>query len=195
MVDFSKDRWQRVRETYGKWWDKKTDKVVMGIAIPNKDPKRFQPNVPILSQSNCHDFSISAEDLIDRLDYELSKFTYYGDSFPSVNMDCFGPGVVAAFLGARIDNSTGNVWFHCDDVKEISKIHLEYNPDNIWLNRIKEIYRAGMDRWQGNVIMGLPDLGGAFDILSTFRPGEMLMYDLYDEPDEVKRVINEISDL
>jgi len=45
-----------------------------------------------------------------------------------------------------------------------------------------------MDRWQGSVQVGMTDLGGNLDILSTFRSSEKLLYDLYDHPDEVKRL-------
>ena len=50
-----------------------------------------------------------------------------------------------------------------------------------------------MRKWQGNVIMGMVDLGGVLDILATFRTTDNLIYDLYDEPEEVKRVIKEIQ--
>lgn len=43
--------------------------------------------------------------------------------------------------------------------------------------------------------MGMPDLGCALDILSTFRPAENLIYDIYDYPEEVKRCIWEIHGL
>ena len=45
-----------------------------------------------------------------------------------------------------------------------------------------------MARWQGQVLMGMTDLGGNLDILSSFRPGEKLLFDLYDHPDDVKRL-------
>jgi 5-methyltetrahydrofolate--homocysteine methyltransferase len=46
-----------------------------------------------------------------------------------------------------------------------------------------------MRRWQGQVLMTMTDLGGNLDILSSFRPGEDLLMDLYDEPGEVKRLV------
>lgn len=103
--------------------------------------------------------------------------------------------MAAAFLGAELDNSSGRVWFHPKTIVPIDEFHLEYDPDNIWLRRIKDIYQAGMERWRGQVMMGMPDLGGILDILSTFRPSENLLYDLYDDPDEVERVVWEIHDL
>ena len=90
-----------------------------------------------------------------------------GDGFPYVNFDCFGPGVVAAFCGARLDNSSGQVWFFPQKKQEIGDIHVKYDPENIWVKRIKDIYRAGLDRWNGSVIMGMPDLGGVLDVAAS----------------------------
>ena len=162
--------------------------------LRNRAPGRPEPDVPLLSQGTCTDLTIPAESLIDRIDYELSQYSYLGDAFPYFNMDCFGPGVIAAFLGGRLDNSTGRVWFHPDADREIRDIHFQFDPGNIWFRRVGEIYAAGMKRWQGQVLMGMTDIGGNLDILSAFRPSEKLLLDLYDHPEEVKRLTWEAHD-
>jgi 5-methyltetrahydrofolate--homocysteine methyltransferase len=112
-----------------------------------------------------------------------------------VNLDSFGPGVGAAFLGARVDNSSGAVWFYPPDDRPIKDLHFEFDPDNLWLRRVLDICRAAMERWQGLVLVGMTDLGGTLDILSTFRPAEQLHYDLHDHPAEVERLVWEIHEL
>jgi len=194
-IDFNPERWENVKETYRQWWAGELRRPILDMMLTGRDPGRPQPKAPILSQSTCADLSISAEDLVDRLDYELSKEVYLGDSFPMVNLHTFGPGLVAAFLGARLDNSTGQVWFHAPAELPIEEIHLNYDPDNIWLKRIKEICAVAMKHWQGQVLVGMPDLGGTLDILSTFRPSEQLLMDLIDSPEEVKRLVGEIHGL
>ena len=194
-IDFNEKKWENIKRTYGLWWERKLDRPLVGAILEGIDPGRPQPSCPLLSQQNCHDLSLPAKDIIDRIDYELSKNKYLGDAFPYYNMDCFGPGVVAAFLGADIDNSTGNVWFHPKKILPINELHFVYDENNIWLNRIKDIYREGMKRWQGQVLMGMPDLGGILDILATFRTTDNLLLDLYDEPEEVNRLVWEIHEL
>lgn len=194
-IAFSPGQWDKIRDAHTKWWNRELERPLAGVVLTGKDPGRPKPSAPLLSQATCTDLSVSAKDLIDRIDYELSQEEYLGDAFPFVNFDCFGPGVAAALLGATLSNATGSVWFHPKQVVPIEELHFEYDPNNIWLNRIKEIYEEGNKRWQGQVLMGMPDLGGTLDVLSTFRPGEALMYDLYDEPEEVKRVIWEIHEL
>ena len=195
MIDFSPQRWQQIKTTYGKWWAGELERPLIPVVLKGRDPGRQKPAAPLLSQATCTDLSWSPEELIDRIDYELSCRTYLGDAYPFFNMDCFGPGVAAAFIGARLDNSTGRVWFFPPEHQAIKDIHFEYDPDNVWLQRVKAIYKAGMERWQGSVLMGMTDLGGSLDILSTFRPSENLLLDLYDSPADVERLLWESHEL
>ena len=148
---------------------------------------------PVLTQQTCADFSWSPEQIIDAMDEHLSRFDFLGDSFPLMNLSSFGPGVLAAMCGAKLDNSSGGVWFFPEKEMEIEDIHVRYDPQNKYAQRIKAIYRAGLDKWQGNVIMGLPDLGGVMDVAATLRGSENLLMDLYDCPEEVSRLNAEIE--
>lgn len=193
-IHFDSDRWEKVRNTYDLWWKHELDRPIMQIIITDGyEPQRRKPEIPLLAQANCTDFQYKPEEIIDRIDYELSQYEFLGDAFPMVNFDSFGPGILAAFCGAKLDNSTGRVWFFPEKIKEIKEIHVEYQPDSTWAKRIKEIYRAGLEKWDGQVLMGMPDLGGVLDVAAVFRGSENLLYDLYDEPEEVKRLCREIE--
>ena len=194
-INFSADRWQQVRMNYMCWWAGELERPLIAVQLSGVEPSRPQPAAPLLTQATCADFTIPAADVIDRLDYELSRCLFLGDAFPYINLDCFGPGVMAAMLGAKVDNSTGHVWFSLQHDVPISDLHFTYNPDNPWLQRVKELCATGMRRWQGQVLMGMTDLGGTLDVLSTFRPGEKLLFDLVDYPDEVKRLVGELHAL
>ena len=193
-IDFHPDRWDRIRETYAQWWSGKLDRPVIPVELSGRDPGRPIPDAPLLTQATCTDLDVPAADLIDRIDYELSTRVYLGDAYPRVNLDAFGPGVIAAMLGAKLDNSTGQVWFHPPDDTPAAELHFEYDPENVWLERIRGICEAA-GRWQGEVLIGMTDLGGNLDILSAFRPGEKLLLELYDAPDEVKRLTWEAHEI
>ncbi|MDR1948870.1 MAG: hypothetical protein LBQ38_05735, partial [Spirochaetaceae bacterium] len=193
-IHFDPSRWEKVRETYEKWWNRELDRPVMNIRVNNVHrPEGEVPRAPLLSQVVCADLSYSAEELVDAIDYHLQSTEFLGDSFPAVNLDSFGPGVLSAFCGARLDNSSGRVWFSVEPRLPIEEIHLSYDPSNQWAKRIKDIYRAGLHKWNGVVLMGMPDLGGVLDVAATFRGSEELLMDLYDSPDEVWRLCGEIQ--
>lgn len=194
-IHFDGKRWEKIKRDYDAWWNHELDRPLINVQIEAFDPGREQPKAPLLTQETALDLSWTPDELIDRIDYELSKIEFLGDAFPYFNMDCFGPGVLTAFLGATPDNSSGRIWFHCEEQKELCDMHFTYQPDNIWFKRIKDIYLAANRRWHGNVVMGMVDLGGVMDALAVFRGTDNLLMDLYDEPEEVKRLVKEIHEL
>ncbi len=52
-----------------------------------------------------------------------------------------------------------------------------------------------MERWGDKVSVAHTDLGGNLDILASFRTTEQLLLDLYDAPEEVVRLVSEITEL
>ena len=194
-IDFTPERWEKIRDTYKGWWDGTLARPVLPVWLAGKDPGRMPPAVPYVSQAVFADLSISPEAIIDSFDYTLSSVSYLSNAFPFVGMAISGPGILAAFLGAELDCSTGQIWFHPQEVKPLSKLHFTYRDDTVWYRRIRDIYQAGLDRWQGQVLMGMPDLGGVLDVLAVFRSSENLLLDFYDEPEEVHRLIDELHSL
>ncbi len=193
-IDFSYDRWEKVKEDARLWWSGELERPLIQLALWGRDPGRPEPTTPAISRDVIYDLSISPEDIVDRWDYELSCQKFMGDAFPQKWTD-FGPGVVAAFMGANPKPATGTVWFQPVEHQEIADIKFQYDAENIWLNRVKDICRVATERWEGLVQIAMTDLGGTMDALSTFRPGKELLLDLYDHPDEVKRLTWDIHRL
>ncbi|MDO5423061.1 MAG: hypothetical protein Q4F41_04985 [Eubacteriales bacterium] len=191
-IRFEKERYQELGEIYEKWWQRKLERPLVKVMVRDAyRPEREKPNVPLPSQANCHLVQYSAEEVIDRIDYELSQCAFLGDAFPMVNFWSFGPGVLAGFCGAELDNRTGSVWFRTKP-QEISEIQIRYDPENPWAMRIKELYRAGWERWQGQVVLGMPDLGGFQDVIVNFVGSQEMLYALYDEEEELHRLQGEV---
>ena len=191
-IHFHPDRWKQIREDYDLWWNRKLDRPIIKMPIFDAyQPIGKLPKAPLLCQANCHDFQYTPEQIIQTIDYELSKIEFLGVSFPIVNFDVFGPGITSAFCGAKLDNHSGSVWFFPKEKKPIEEIQIKYNPDNQWVERIKSIYLAGQKKWEDQVLMSMPDLGGVLDIVAVFRETENLLIDLYDTPEEVLRLCDE----
>ena len=191
-VHFDRNRMQALVDVYDRWWQGKLDRSLVRGVVEQVYPKPYDVPAPILNQSNCHDFSWTPEQIIDALDSDLSTKEFIGDGYPVVDFACYGPGVLAAFCGAKLDNSSGRVWFFPPvEDPELSQVHVKYDPNNVWSRRIKDIYRAGLERWDGAVIMGFPDLGGVMDVVASMVGTENLLYAIVDEPEEVERLVKE----
>jgi 5-methyltetrahydrofolate--homocysteine methyltransferase len=191
---FNKKRWAKVLEDHNAWWNGELKRPIIQIRLDGYKSDRQKSQEQFELFTSFHDNSIVAEEIIDAMDYQLSCTKYLGDAFPCAWPN-FGAGVIAAFLGASLNNGNKTVWFHPKEECEISDIHFKYDPDNFWLKRIKEICQAGIERWQGNVQISMTDLGGNLDVLSAFRPSEGLLFDLYDYPEEIKQLTWATHDL
>jgi len=193
-IRFGNDRWERVREAYWLWWAGRLDRPVINVTICGMDPGRAKPDLPSRSLTAEYGFDIPAEDVVDIWDYYLSCRSYPGDAFPHIWPN-FGPGVMAEFLGARAEVGNDTVWFGPTRNVPIQQLELAYREHSPWLDRILDIYRAAVRRWNGAVQISMIDLGGNLDILSTFlQPGQLAM-DLYDHPGQVKRLTWQAHDL
>lgn len=187
-IDFSSERWQSVAENSKLWWKGELKRPLIQFTIGGRDPGRPEPALPHYQYAAFYDLDVPAEHIVDCWDYALACHRFMGDAFPCVFPN-FGPGVAAAFLGAELGTSkeAHTCWFHPTEDRDLSGLELRYDPDNVWLRRVKDICRAAQERWEGMVQVGMTDLGGNLDILSVFRPGEKLLLDLYDCPEDVNR--------
>jgi 5-methyltetrahydrofolate--homocysteine methyltransferase len=129
------------------------------------------------------------------MDYDLATQRFLGDGYPRVWMN-HGAGSLAAYLGARCEPSVegGTVWFHPPCEQEPADLHLKLDPEEHWFNHAKAMMKAAIERWSGRVQVSMVDLGGNLDVVSTFRPGEQLLMDLYDQPEHVERLIWEVHE-
>lgn len=195
-IGFDRSRWERAKEDNRAWWAGELRRPLISIGVGGRDPGRAEPSLPGHHFTAFYDPSVPAEAIVDRWDYNISCQHHLGDAVPQAWPN-FGPGVAAAFMGAELHSSveSGTVWFHPRKELQISDVKLQYDPENIWLRRISDIMKAAVERWEGLVQVGMTDLGGNLDILSTFRPGEQLLFDLYDYPEDVKRVTWEAHEL
>lgn len=196
---FDAQRWMEIKTNSRKWWAGELDRPLFQIRLNGRDPGRAPCRLPAFDMANnafsdftsFFDFSVPAEEVIDRWDYGLCCTEFMADGFPQVWPN-FGAGVTAAFLGATLENSADSTWFHYEGCKDIEKLELHFDPHNKWFERVKEIVRCAAARWQGLVQISFTDLGGVLDVLSSFLGAEKLMMEMYDNPEAVHRLIDQI---
>lgn len=187
---FSEGRWKSVHENARRWWNHELGRPLIQMTLGGRDPGRPKPDVPYRHFTSYYDSAISAEQIVENWDWDLSTKVFMGDAFPAVWPN-FGPGVIAALLGCDLQNgeeATPTVWFHPSTVQPVGEIRFSIDWENKWFQRIRDIMAAAMARWEGQVQVGMTDLGGNLDILSSFRPSENLLFDLVDYPESVAKL-------
>jgi len=195
-IHFTAQRWQTIKDTYRAWWAGKLSRPLFNISVRDADPGQAEPALPARHFTSFYDLSVPAEAIAERWEYDLSCQRFLGDGFPSIWPN-FGPGVAAAFLGAELRNDFDSVttWYYPRETREVSDWRWTFDPENVWLRRVEDITRAARARFNGMVQVGMTDIGGNLDMLSSFRPSEALLYDLIDDPESVKARTWELHDL
>ena len=187
-IAFDEQRWRQTKESYGQWWAGTLGRPIISVTVGGYDAGRPEPSLPGYGFHSFYGPAVTPEEIVDRWDYDLGTQRYLGDAFPAVFPN-FGPGVAAAFIGCELRNAESTVWFHPQTPTPIASLHLAPAAgEPYWFTRIRDLMAAAMERWQGLVQVGMTDLGGNLDIAASFLPGEQLLLDLYDSPDEVTRL-------
>ncbi|MCY3023022.1 MAG: hypothetical protein NTW87_28940, partial [Planctomycetota bacterium] len=187
-IDFSTERWQKIKEDYRRWWAGELKRPLINFSLWGRDPGRPEPKLPSFGFTARYGLDASPDEIVDRWEYNLSCHTFVGDGFPSVWPN-FGPGVAAAFLGGRLHCDDNTVWFYPPRELPPQELSFELNPNERWFKHVGNVCRAAMARWQGLVQVGMTDLGGNLDIVSSFLPSEKLLLALYDSPGQIKRLV------
>ena len=188
MKFFSSEKWNKIKNDSNLWWQGELERPLIQIRLKDqKSIDKLKPDCPSYEFTSFYDLSIPEELIIENWHNELEHTIHLGDAFPHVWPN-FGPGVIAAFLGAKLENGENTVWFHPDKDLDIQSFEFKINPYNKWFSRIENIYKAAIKRWEGSVQLGMTDLGGNLDIVSTFFPSEKLLLNLYDHSERVNKL-------
>lgn len=194
-IAYSQTRWAEVKKTYRKWWAHELKRPLIQMTFGGYEPKRPKPDLPWYGFHSFYDLSVPAAKIVDLWEYSQESTRWSRDAFPHVHPN-FGPGCAAAFMGAELYNSieAGTAWFHPKTEIDPHTFHFRHDPTDPWWPRICDLYRESRARFGGMVQLATTDIGGNLDLLASFRPSEQLLFDLYDCPDQVKRMTWEAHD-
>lgn len=189
---FGPQDWERIERDYKAWWSHELERPLVQVLGKCRDPNVEYPEIKKFASN--YPLDTPAEEIIRDVSLQLEATRYYGDAFPRWWVN-FGPGIVAGFLGARVHSVPETVWFEPRIMHEPSELTFSYDPDNLWWLRIQELTRAAVKAWEGEVQVSHTDLGGNLDIIASFRTTQNLLYDLYDAPEEIDRLVREVTQL
>ena len=195
-IQFTEENWARVERNWAAWWAGELDRALVmieGLALPSSETRQTIPDLTHETEYSASNFpfDMPVDDVLDEFQAGLEARRFYGDYFPKW-WPKFGTGVIAAFLGSEIRPMVDTVWFEPVE-GEIGDLHLAYGSDHYLWQRVKEITRRAVERWRGQVCVGVTDLGGNLDILASLRGAKKLLLEVIDAPDEVERLVGEID--
>jgi 5-methyltetrahydrofolate--homocysteine methyltransferase len=193
---FWRARWEQIERDYSAWWRSSGSPLVqIQGRVYSADGRRPE----VQEYASNYPWEMSAEEIVARETENLETMRFYGDAYPRWWVN-FGPGIAAGFLGAAVHTAPHTVWFEPPNMAAggpapISEVTLAYQADNPWWRRVQAITRVAAEAWGREVQVSFTDLGGNLDIAASLRTTEGLLYDLYDAPEEVERVVGEVTRL
>ncbi len=195
-INFTEEDWRRVERDTQAWWAGELKRPLVYLAVPHPAPLK-NSDVPLYSYWSNYPLDMPADEIVDRFASVLAATRFYGDAFPWWWLN-FGPGIVAGFLGAHVHSvvePAETVWFSPAHETRLADLELNYDPTNLWWNRVKELTTALVERYGRNLVVSHTDLGGNLDILASFRGTQNLLFDLVDCPEEVDRLTRALTQL
>jgi 5-methyltetrahydrofolate--homocysteine methyltransferase len=194
-LDFGNRDWERMQRAWTAWWEGELDRPI--VMIEGREPHPHNEPPPLGGEklfTSDFPLEIPIEDVVDHYQWHLERRRFYGDAWPRWWPN-FGPGIIAGFVGARVQPAFLTVWFEPAQVERIEELQPSYDTGNIWWQRVSDLTRAAVERWGDQVSIAHSDLGGNLDILASLRTTEQLLFDLSDTPEEVARLAAEITQL
>jgi hypothetical protein len=132
--------------------------------------------------------------VIEAAEYALSHSRYFGDALP-IHNPWLGPDQVAAWLGAEMTlrprDFTSWVKPFVSDWSQFP--NLTINADNPWWKLYLQILRASVERGKNRWVTTYPDLHTGIDGLSAIRGPEKLLVDMLENPEPVRRAMEEMT--
>lgn len=186
-LNFSERDWENLTQNWLAWWAGELDRPLVMIESPVRSRSTEELTLEFLG-------SKPVDEILDYYEARLASTILIGDAWPKW-FPFYGAGVAAAFLGAELlcTPEEGTIWFEPSQKLESFDLTSRYDPQNFWWQRIKQLTRAAVNRWDDQVCVGLTDLGGNLDILASLRNSQDLLLDLLDRPEQIDSIRGQIT--
>jgi 5-methyltetrahydrofolate--homocysteine methyltransferase len=181
----------RIKSRFDAFWRREVPgEPLVAVWCPRQDapPARFP--VPETLEGRWTDIPYR----VNRARHQVQSTTCLGDALP-MHMPNLGPDSFAAYLGgelAFLDEGTSWVRPFVDDLSEFEP---RLDRTNRWWRHMQELMDAVCEAAEGSFLVGIPDMHGGGDALAAARHPDRLALDLYDEPDELGRLMRALTDI
>ncbi len=188
-----KNDWEKAKDKWRSYWiGENKGRPLMCIVARNG--KTDEARELLLKSRDADDKHFDADRIDVRFRYFCETHYFLAESFPNVSVD-LGPGSMAAYLGCDLSFDNNTVWFKEMVEDWAGYRRLTFDPDSRWFKKHYETFKRVAQLANGDYYIGIPDIMENLDVLVSMRGAQNTIFDIMDEPDEVKKRIAEVQDI
>lgn len=194
MFEYKPD-FEEVLKRYEAWWEAQIlDRPLVSISFP-KPPEEQIPWPPARQYSTLRDRWLDTEYLVERTRAAMANTCFFADALPTVFPN-LGPEVFSALYGCPLEFGETTSWSVpiLKDWEPTSVAALRLDPENFYYRKLVEMTDALLEIARGKFIVGYTDLHPGGDAVAAFRDPQELCVDLLERPQEVKALVERITD-
>lgn len=164
--------------------------VVMSLPKPNPDYPWPKPKRYATIRDRWMDTERVAEDALAA----AMNTEYLGDALPH-SFPNLGPEVFSAFFGCALEYTETTSWaIPClEDWADVDRVR--FSEDSFYYKKILEMTDALLAVGKGRFYTGITDIHPGGDAITAFRDPARLNVDLIEAVDEVKRLIEYVTEV
>ena len=188
-------QWDECKERFTAWWRRSSlGRPLLAISAKRRQPLATQSPELLDCAGDCEYKHSDPEYGILRYRDYLNHNVLLAEAFPSTNVN-YGPGSLALYLGGEPIFSESTIWYKevVDDWQDW--IPLKFDPANRWFKKHLDIIRRQQELADGEFLINIPDLCENVDILAAMRDPNKFCFDLIDEPDLIKEILDQLDEL
>lgn len=178
------DNFGKIQERYQAYWKLENhDRPLLDITAPKWDYLSKLPRYQGSLKERWND-----TDYIVQRERAMFESTYYaGEAYPNTYPN-LGPDVFGAYFGCDLEFGEDTSWAvnHYQSLENMGEIKVDWS--NKWLQKTIEMTEAMLKDAKGDYLVGITDIHPGMDGLVSLRGPEEVCFDIYEEPEVVKRM-------
>ncbi len=179
-----KEKLKKIEE----WWIGKSKVSLIQIYVI-KDKNFFNLNNFWEKEDQLPDF----EELVNKQIENSKKLDYLGVSYPAIP-HLWGsrgtPMTMTAYLGSKVIFREDTVWFE-KFIDDWRKVKIEFDKENFWISASEKLLEKQIEKYNGEFLIWMSDLGDALTCFSLMRGVEELLFDIIEVPEIILEKIDE----
>jgi 5-methyltetrahydrofolate--homocysteine methyltransferase len=188
-----KPDWEMTKKRFTAWWGRsKIGRPALRIIARLKEP--LEPLEDADNPASPLDFHLDVERRIKELRNFCRTHLFLGESFPALDIN-IGPLSVATYLGAEPVFAWDTVWYHPCATPIGEQLQEQCWGNNYWWKTHLDVIRRARVLAGEDFLVNIPDMGENLDVLAVLRGTQEFIYDLIDNPQEVKKLIQKLNEL